>query len=169
MDDPIRLRPATLADWPQVAQLLSAMQLPLDGAQEHLSGFMLALRDGQLVGCAALERYGEAALLRSVAVRTEARSSGVGRALVNAVLAQARAGGVRQVVLLTETAHSYFSSFGFRKISRAETPEAVQASAEFTTACPQSAIVMVLEWSGVADPFSRAPSQAHSSSPAVTL
>jgi len=146
MDDPICLRPATLADWPQVTQLLSAAQLPLDGAQEHLTGFMLALRDGQLVGCAALERYGEAALLRSVAVRAEARSSGVGRALVNAVLAQARANGVQQVVLLTETARGYFPRFGFREIARAAAPEAVKVSAEFTTVCPQSATVMVLDY-----------------------
>jgi N-acetylglutamate synthase-like GNAT family acetyltransferase len=140
------VRIATAADWPQVAQLLSAAQLPLDGAQEHLADFVLALRDGQLVGCAGLERYGKAALLRSVAVRAEARSSGVGRALVNAVLAQARVAGVRQIVLLTETARGYFPRFGFREISRAEAPEAVQASAEFTTACPQSATVMALDY-----------------------
>jgi amino-acid N-acetyltransferase len=138
------IRRATIADWPQVAELLTNAQLPLDGAQAHLSDFVLALRDRELIGCAGLERYGEAALLRSVAVRAEERGSGVGRALVEAALAQARAGGIRQIILLTETARAYFLRFGFREISRAEAPEAVKASAEFTTACPQSATVMLL-------------------------
>lgn len=140
----VTLRPAAPADWPQVVELLHAAQLPLDGARDHLADFVLALRDEQPAGCAGLERYGQAALLRSVAVRAEERGSGVGRALVNALLARARAGGARQVVLLTETARGYFPRFGFREISRVDAPEAVQASAEFTTACPQSATVMVL-------------------------
>lgn len=139
------IRAATVADWSGVAELLESAQLPLDGAQAHLSDFVLALRDGELIGCAGLERYGEAALLRSVAVRATERSRGVGRALVEAALAQARADGIRKIVLLTETARDYFYRFGFREISRAEAPEAVKASAEFTTACPQSATVMLLD------------------------
>ena len=55
-------------DWPALATLLAAANLPLDGAQDHLADFVLAVRDAELIGTAALERYGDYGLLRSVAV-----------------------------------------------------------------------------------------------------
>jgi N-acetylglutamate synthase-like GNAT family acetyltransferase len=140
----LELRRATEADWSRVAELLHSSRLPLEGAQAHLSDFVMAMSDGELIGCAGIERYGEAALLRSVAVRASERGTGLGQRLVREALQRARAAGVKQIVLLTETARDYFPRFGFRAISRAEAPEAVKASVEFTTACPDSATVMVL-------------------------
>lgn len=139
------LRRATPADWPQISRLLAAAKLPLAGAQEHLSGFLLAVRNGTILGAGALEYYGEAALLRSVAVVAPGRGRGIGTELVRRLLDQARARGVRQVVLLTTTAADYFPRFGFRPVSRDAVPAAVQASAEFQGACPDSATVMLLD------------------------
>jgi amino-acid N-acetyltransferase len=51
---------------------------------------------------------------------------------------------MRRVFLLTETAAKFFPRFGFRAVSRADVPESVRASLEFTTACPQGALVMEL-------------------------
>ncbi|MGQ0604934.1 MAG: arsenic resistance N-acetyltransferase ArsN2 [Anaerolineales bacterium] len=144
MTPEISFRNATVADWPHVATLLTSAHLPLDGAQSHLHDFVLALCDEELIGCAGLERYGEAALLRSVAVRESERGTGLGQRLVNAALERVRAGGIRCVVLLTETARDYFPRFGFRAIPRTDAPEAVKASIEFTSACPDSATVMML-------------------------
>ncbi|MBL8046012.1 MAG: GNAT family N-acetyltransferase [Anaerolineales bacterium] len=144
----IKIRPATAADWPPVAALLQAAQLPLEGAQAHLSNFILAFQDNELLGCAGLEAYGESGLLRSVAVKETARGTGVGGQLVQAVLQAARGGGMRRVLLLTETAAHYFPRFGFQTITRAQAPQAVQASEEFTTACPASATVMMLDLCG---------------------
>ena len=62
------VRGAEPDDWDRVAALLSASSLPLDGAREHLANFVLAERTGTVVGCAVVERYGDAGLLRSVAV-----------------------------------------------------------------------------------------------------
>jgi amino-acid N-acetyltransferase len=47
------------------------------------------------------------------------------------------------VYLLTETAGAFFPKLGFRPIARADVAPAVLRSAEFTTACPRSALVMV--------------------------
>jgi amino-acid N-acetyltransferase len=138
------IRSAFAADWPRVAELLTEARLPLDGAEAHLPDFVLALRGDELIGCVGIERYGETALLRSVAVRDGERGTGVGRQLVAEALQRAHSGGMRSVVLFTETARDYFPRFGFRAITRAEVPEAVKASVEFTTACPDSATVMVL-------------------------
>jgi amino-acid N-acetyltransferase len=46
------------------------------------------------------------------------------------------------VFLLTTTAERFFPRFGFEEIARDEVPASVQASVEFQSACPASAIVM---------------------------
>ena len=65
---------------------------------------------GALVGVIALERFGSEALLRSLAVAPAHRKRGVGRRLVAWLEADARAEGVRRLVLLTETAETFFRS-----------------------------------------------------------
>jgi GNAT superfamily N-acetyltransferase len=86
--------------------------------------------------------YGESGLLRSVAVAPEWRGSGIGRTLVDRVLDEGRAAGIREVYLLTTTAEQYFPRLGFQCVDRDCVPAAVRASAEFTGACPDSAVVM---------------------------
>jgi amino-acid N-acetyltransferase len=125
--------------------LLSAADLPLAGAEAHLSDFLLAFRDDVLIGSAGLERYGDTAFLRSVAVAAPERGHGVGQALVRQALAYTASLGVCQVVLLTTTAADFFLRFGFRPISRAEFPRSAQMSVEFQEACPASATAMSLE------------------------
>jgi N-acetylglutamate synthase-like GNAT family acetyltransferase len=142
LTDAPRLRSAVPTDLAAVEQLLTASGLPLDGVADALPTFVVAERGAELVGVAGLEVCCENALLRSVAVRPEWRSHGVGRALVNHVIADAEARGIHALYLLTTTADRYFPSFGFRNISRDEVPADVRATAEFREACPASATVM---------------------------
>src|SRR5215204_2940199 len=142
------IRGAGPNDWDRVATLLSALSLPLDGAREHLANFVLAERAGTVVGCAAVERYADAGLLRSVAVTESERGKGAGAALVGRCLDDARAAGIRTLVLLTTSAERYFPRFGFEVIDRDAVPKSVRASAEFRGACPASASVMRLVLSG---------------------
>ena len=74
----LHFRSAAQSDWLQIAELLTRAKLPLDGAEAHLPGFILAFRGEHLIGCAALERYGATALLRSVAVTASERGTGLG-------------------------------------------------------------------------------------------
>jgi amino-acid N-acetyltransferase len=67
---------------------------------------------------------------------------GVGQALTAAALQLARDLHVPFVYLLTTTAEQFFPKFGFERIERRAVPESVQASIEFTSACPSSATVM---------------------------
>lgn len=145
---PTTLRSAAADDWDAIARLLLDSGLPIAGADAHLDGFLLATRDGRLLGTAALERYGAAALLRSVAVIPEVRGSGLGRALVDAAIARARDSGIETLVLLTETAPQFFPRFGFLPISRDDVPDAVRASEEFRGACCANAAVMRLDLAG---------------------
>jgi N-acetylglutamate synthase-like GNAT family acetyltransferase len=142
LTDAPRLRSAVPTDLAAVEQLLTASGLPLDGVADALPTFVVAERGAELVGVAGLEVCCKNALLRSVAVRPEWRSHGVGRALVNHVIADAEARGIHALYLLTTTADRYFPSFGFRTISRDEVPDEVRATAEFREACPASATVM---------------------------
>jgi L-amino acid N-acyltransferase YncA len=143
--DAATIRVATRADWDAIAALLTACGLPLAGAQAHLDDFLVAARDGALVGCAGLERRGAAALLRSVAVAPGARGAGLGVALTAAAIARAREGSADTLVLLTTTADRFFPRFGFRVVARDEVPDALRASEEFRGACPAGAIAMRLD------------------------
>jgi amino-acid N-acetyltransferase len=138
---------ATKEDLPAVSSLLEEEGLPEDGLWEHLGSILVAREGDEVVGSAALELYGEAALLRSVAVRRGSRGEGLGRRLVSGALELAEGRGVRTVYLLTEGADGYFARLGFRRIPRAEVerdaPE-VGRSVQFASVCPQSAQAMAL-------------------------
>ena len=139
---PPAIAAARAADLSEVFALLDHSKLPRAGLDRHLDTTLVATDGGRVVGCAALELYGAAALLRSVAVVPELRGRGLGRELTAAALALARRRRVRSVYLLTETAAGFFPRFGFRPIPRAEVDAAVRSSEEFTTACPATAQVM---------------------------
>ena len=139
------LRLATPGDEPAVVALLTASALPLDGVHEALSSFVVAEERGEIVGVAGIEACGvtgEHALLRSVAVAPSWRNRGLGRVLVNRAIAEAESRGAKALYLLTTTAERYFPSFGFRTTARDAVPADVRATAEFTSACPDSATVM---------------------------
>lgn len=131
-------------------ELLERSRLPGAGLAEHAANLLVAVEAERLVGSAALELYGDAALLRSVAVEPALRRRGLGVALTRAALDLAREHGVRAVYLLTETAVDFFGRLGFVRIPRLQAEPAVGRSVEFTTACPASATCMVLSMEPVA-------------------
>lgn len=140
----MRIHSASTRDLPAIFDLLARSRLPADGLAEHLDTTFAAWDGTRLIGCAALELYAGAALLRSVAVEESRRGTGLGQALTRAALDLARARRAKTVYLLTETAGGFFPRFGFERIARDEVEAAVKQSAEFTTACPASALVMRL-------------------------
>ncbi len=132
-------------DLPAILGLLDRNDLPRAGLGDH-EFLALVARDGaSVVGSAAIERYGEAGLLRSVAVDHANRGHGLGAQLVGAALDLARQHGMREVYLLTTTAPGYFPQFGFQPITRDDVAPAVRQSVEFTSACCASALVMRTE------------------------
>jgi N-acetylglutamate synthase-like GNAT family acetyltransferase len=140
----ITLRAATPADWGAIATLLQTNRLPLDGAQQHLANYVLACRGENIVGVAGAEVYADLALLRSFAVLPAMHRQGVGRLLLEHLLAQAHRRQIATAYLLTTTAPDYFARFGFQHAARELAPAALHASAEFQGACPASAALMAL-------------------------
>ena len=128
-------------DLPAVRRLLAAQSLPLDGVDRHLT--MVVAKDGDtLLGAAAVELYADGALLRSVVVDPDARGRGLGYRLTEAALRVAKERGADTAFLLTTTAEAFFPKLGFERIEREDVPVSVQASVEFKSACPVSAVVM---------------------------
>ncbi len=136
------VRTATTADHMAVLELLNAAALPVAGVPPTLTDFWVAVDHGQTVGAIGLELYGPDALLRSAVVDPAFRGTGIGVALVECALNDARQRGVRGVYLLTTTAEHYFRRFEFDRITREDVPPSLQASVELREACPASAAVM---------------------------
>jgi len=138
----ITLVPARLSDYDVIVALLEREHLPLAGLRQHFEDALIARAGNRIIGCAALEVYEGGALLRSVAVDAEYRGAGVGSDLTEAAIQLARRRLVPAIYLLTTTAEPFFRKFNFEIVDRADVPASVLASAEFTHACPSTAIVM---------------------------
>lgn len=123
-------------------QLLETEKLPSGDLPDDLSDFIAIIVNDELIGAAGIEKYGNYALLRSVVVAAHYRSRGIAGVLINNIESLARRNHLQELFLLTETAQNYFSKKGFRIIDRADVPEAVKQSSEFSHVCPVSAIVM---------------------------
>ncbi len=140
----VTVRRATSTDLDAVHALLSESRLPLAGVSDHIEDFLIADAGGDLAGVIGMEHHGAYGLLRSVAVREDLKSCGIGAKLVTRLLSSARDHGVSDVYLLTTTAEKYFPAFGFEVISRGAVPAELSASEEFQGACPDTATLMHL-------------------------
>lgn len=139
-----RLRLAEAQDLPWINQILRQARLPVEGVKEHLDNFLVGLLNQRIIATCGLEIYGTQALVRSLAVIDEWQGLGLGRKLLSAVVDLARRKGVKQVYLLTETAETFFTRFGFTKIEREEVRGEVTSSLEFSRLCPVTATCMIL-------------------------
>ena len=137
------IEPAQPADLPGILDLLASHRLPHAEVERHLDSGLVAREGGRIVGCAVVETYASAGLLRSVAVAQSLRGLGLGIRLTEAAIQLAQSRGIQALYLLTETAADFFPRFGFRPIPRDEAAPAVRQSIEFTRACPASALAMV--------------------------
>ena len=139
------IRKAMPDDREQVHSLLTRASLPLGGIPDSLGGFVVAEDGGRIIGVGGMEDCGAEGLLRSIAVDNSARGRGIGRRIVEQLVDDARTEGRHSLYLLTTTAENYFPSFGFVRVERDAVPDSIRATAEFSTICSASAIVMKLD------------------------
>jgi amino-acid N-acetyltransferase len=150
------LRPATPADRGTIEALLGSEGLPTDGLRTEDA--LVALDGTTVVGAIALERYGSAAMLRSLVVAPEQRRNGVGFRLTAGALEVARWSGIAEVHLLTEDAQGFFGRFGFQPVSGKATREAVAESALVANQCCTTATAMRLGFEDADLPMLSKPS-----------
>ena len=136
---------AAASELDEVLALLDNVNLPTEGIAEHFGGFLVARIGDRLVGCVGQERYGDVALLRSLAVSPELQGSGLGKALTARLLDEALSAGVSEVVLLTTTAKEFFArQFGFAETARSKFDSALADSMEWRLPRCSSAACMSL-------------------------
>ena len=124
-----RIRAATLREAEKIfalASLHSDMLVPrsLGNIVESVDRFVIAEAEGEMVGCASYQIHpeignAEAATVEivSVAVKSMFRKRGIGRLLVEAIVANVKRFNPREVLVLT------FAPEFFRKLGFSETPK----------------------------------------------
>jgi len=136
--------PAAASDLPAIVDLLEASGLPTADLQAGSAPqFWVARHGGRVIGVIGLERFGKVGLLRSLAVSSEHRRTGLGIALTHTLESHAVRSGMTSLVLLTETAAAFFERLDYEVVTRDAVPVSIQASAEFRTLCPASAVCMM--------------------------
>ena len=142
----ITYRSAEAGDRAAVHDLLKDLGLPIVGVPDDLRNFVVATRDGDVIGVTGLELAdSNAVLLRSVGVHPAHRNNGVARRLVALAIEDARSMKVRSVYLLTPSAEKYFARWGFVESARSDIPAALAATSEFQGACSESTMLMKLD------------------------
>ena len=133
-------------DWNAVHSLLTAEDLPTDDMRpDDLGHFLVARQDGaghSVIATIGLQLFGSVGLLRSLVVGREERNSGLGAELVAALEATAVECAIEVLYLLTIDADRFFARLGFATVVRAEVPDIIRSTREFSELCPDDAIVM---------------------------
>ena len=104
--------------------------------------------NGEVLGCCALHLFWEdLAEVRSLAVSEPSMRKGIGAALVEACLEEARALGIAKVFTLTDKV-TFFEKQGFGQVDRSELPHKIWAACvkcvKFPD-CDETALVQMLD------------------------
>ena len=138
----ISYRAAREEDVVAIVALLKINNLVISDLGTEKRMILVALTDGKTVGCVAVEFYGNAGLLRSLAVNIDFRGKGIGQKLVAEAEALSRDKGSKNIYLLTTTAAGFFPKIGWQITKRSSVPEGIALSSEFASVCPSTAICM---------------------------
>jgi len=137
------ISPTTSDETEAIKTLLIEAELPNEDFAQHLKHFLTARQNGSLAGDVGLEIYGQSGLLRSLVVDATHRGQGVGVKLCEQIFAYAQGRDIKELYLLTITAADFFPKLDFSIIDRDSVPPAIQATEEFTSICPSTAVCMV--------------------------
>jgi amino-acid N-acetyltransferase len=128
----IKTRDAVLPDVDQIHAIIEpyageGILLPRSKPElsENVRDFVVAEKDGQVIGCGALHLYGaHLAEIRSIAVTPQSKGHGIGRLLVNALMEESRRHSVSCVCLFTRTP-GFFAHLGFKVAERQHLPDKI--------------------------------------------
>jgi amino-acid N-acetyltransferase len=126
------VRPAAIGDVPTIHFLVenyaaqgNLLPRPMSELYRHLRDFFVVEIDGQVGGCGALEIFTEdLGEIRSLVVEDQFKRHGFGRLLVERLLDEARAIGLRRIMALTYVPE-FFHRLGFKTVPKETLPEKV--------------------------------------------
>jgi N-acetylglutamate synthase-like GNAT family acetyltransferase len=123
------IREATHADTEALRAILTESGLSSHAVLAAGTRYWVAQRaGGGLAGVVGLEYGAVAVLLRSAAVRPDARGRGIGSALVQRALESSAAAGIRCAYLFSTDAGAYWSQQGFYEVPVPELVAALPAA-----------------------------------------
>lgn len=128
----MEIRKATMADVPQIHKLVNQyaqqglmLRRPLMMLYEEVREFCVAAEGDRIVGCGALDViWHDLGEVRSLAVGPEAKGQGVGRRVVEYLVAEAKELGLKRVFALTYQT-DFFSKCGFAVVQKEQMPQKV--------------------------------------------
>jgi amino-acid N-acetyltransferase len=110
----------------------------------NIREFTVAVDAEGIVGCGALKLYSrELAEVGALAVHERAQGHGVGSAIVDALVDEARDLGIKRVIALTMSEH-FFNRLGFRTVPISQFPQKVAADCSVCSkraSCAEIAVV----------------------------
>jgi amino-acid N-acetyltransferase len=132
VDEPCSIRKAIVGDVETIQKLVNhfaseglMLALSLSEVYEHLRDFTVAHREDEVLGACSLHIIWEdLAEIRSLVVDPACRESGIGRALVESCLEEARELRLQRVFALTYK-ENFFHRMGFRTVEKEELPHKV--------------------------------------------
>ena len=119
----ITVRPARTSDVKAIRQLVDSYAAPGQMLSketvtlyESVQEFLVAEKDGVVVGCGALHvLWEDLAEVRTVAVAQDFHKQGIGHLILNEIIDRARKVGVKRIFCLTFQTE-FFGSIGFKEI-----------------------------------------------------
>ncbi len=154
----MQIRKATTADVEQIGALVNQhadlgemLHRSTDEIFEILRDFFVAVEDGRMMGCAALHVMDrDLAEVRSLVVAPDFQGRGIGKALVDCCIREARSLGIARVFALTAKPR-FFERIGFRRVPRSTLPQKIWKDCfkcKFFEACLEVAVQFDVEGQG---------------------
>jgi amino-acid N-acetyltransferase len=150
----VKISKACLGDVPAIATLVdryarhgAVLPRPPENIYETVREWVVARSDGQMVGCGSLVvLWADLAEIRSLIVSPELQGKGIGRQIVDALLAEASALEIPRVFALTRKP-GFFAKLGFETLPRESLPRKIWKDCMHCTkftGCDEVAFMKVL-------------------------
>ncbi len=151
----VSIRAAESADAAAISALVTAnvglghlLPRTADEIANHVSRFLLAARNDHVVGCGELAPLGPKLVeVRSLVVASDSRGGGVGTAILNALVADAKRQKIPRLCAFTHVPHR-FVALGFSIVPHTWLPEKITNDCqrcEWFRRCEQYGVVFELD------------------------
>jgi amino-acid N-acetyltransferase len=133
--------PASQNSFSAAIELLKKNNLPTEDINPGTQLFVVEEGD-EVIATVAVEYDYNDALLRSLSVSEDKRSSGIGAELVDFIEDYVSKQGVRTIYILATTAANFFSRRGYTLIDRSNVPQFIKDTKEYSVICASSSNLM---------------------------
>jgi amino-acid N-acetyltransferase len=126
------VRKARVNDVPAIAAIVNAhaetgvmLQRPVSRIYDNVRDFTVVVVGGEIVGCGSLHvMWADIAEIRSVAIKSDFMGTGLGRPLIEALIAEAEELVIEKVFVLTYRV-DFFRYFAFTEIDKSLLPHKI--------------------------------------------